>query len=247
MIGYRYTGNLGAAWTAAEDDVIRALYNSGGVRACVAALSGRSRASVMKRAAKLGLANRRRWTDLDDAQLRRLWSSGFTLPTIAQRLQRTEQATYWRSQRLGLQAGVPQGCEGLSAAGVRTGFATSQLWRICAWAGLDVHRTLSRASKPRGRLKHKHAFRHYYVDPFDLDEAIAAWHRTETVHAAARARGLNGEALRAWLLEAGLRPPVKGVHWRVETTVIDRVVAIWRPAYKKKHRPAPLSFHREAA
>jgi hypothetical protein len=210
-----------APWTPAEDDTVRALYEKRGADACSRALPGRTRAAIMHRAARLGVKTHRRWTPVDDARLRQFWGCGFRVETVAKRLGRTPATTYWR----------------WTAAAERTGYATTQLWRICRWAGVEVHRAMSRPNKPRGKGR-RHAFRHHFVDGFELDEAIERWHRTEVVESAARARGLIGGTLKRWLVEAGLTPPSSKRRWRVESETIDRVVTHRVAFFHKKKRPA---------
>jgi len=226
-----------AEWTMAEDALVRSLYAVQGARACADALPGRSVTAVMKRARKLGLATHRRWTDLDYKRLRLLWGDGLSLETIAKKLGRTPKTTYWRAQHLGLPLGCPQGYEYLTAASERTGYDRTSLRIILRWAGVDVYRAITRESKPRGRLK-RHSFRHHYVDPDRVDEAVAGWLRTECVEAAARRIGVCGETIRRWLIDAGHTPPTKPrARWRVESAEIDRVAADGLRRFAKHRRP----------
>lgn len=237
MGGKVYIGNLGPAWSAEEDDLLRARYVSDGAAACAGALAGRTRGAVMHRAQRLGLMTHRRWTMADDARLRQQWGIGLSVEAVAKRIGRTPKATYQRAKVIGLPLGLQPGYERWTEAAKRTGYCTTQLWRICRWAGVEVHRAMSRPSKPRGRRK-AHASRHHFVDSFELDEAIERWHRTEAVHSAARARGLVGDTLRRWLHDAGLTPPDSKRHWRVDTEVIDRVVTHRLSVFHKKKRAA---------
>lgn len=242
MGGKVYIGNLGPAWSVLEDEVLLGRYVSDGTDACVAALLGRSRGAVMHRAQKLGLQTHRRWTMLDDARLRQQWGIGLSVEVVAKRIGRTSKATYQRAKVIGLPLGLQPGYERWTDAAKRTGYCTTQLWRICRWAGVEVHRAMSRPSKPRGRSK-AHAFRHHFVDSFELDEAIERWHRTEAVHSAARARGLVGDTLRRWLRDEGLPPPTGKQHWRVETETIERVVTHRLAVFhKKKRTPGQLEI-----
>lgn len=187
-----------AAWTPEEDACLRDAYLSGGIALAKRALPERSEISLYHRARRLRLSRRRRWTDSDDKHLADIWEQGLPLRTIARRLERTMKTTYWRAQKIGLPLGCPQGFEYLSAAAKRTGYATSQLWRILAWAKVPVRKTLSRTSMDR--VSHHH----HVVDPFDVDEAIEAWSKTETAEAAARRLGISGDRLRARLRKVGV-------------------------------------------
>lgn len=210
-------------WTPDEDDRLRADYLRIGAAPLARAL-GRTIGAVYHEANRLGLIRYRPWTDADDTKLRRLWETTATLRSIARAVGRTTATTYWRAQKIGLPLGVPDGYVYVYQAAVKAGYAVATLWRILAWAGVAIFPARSRPSKRRGvvvgRRRHFH-----YVDPFDVEEAVERWCRTESVHQAARTRGLSGETLKRWLVAAGHRPPRKWkAHWRIESQEIDRVV-----------------------
>lgn len=213
---------FGNTWSASEIAFLREHYQTIGADA-VAAKLGRSRVSVMHKAARIGVSTHRRWTANDDQHLRALWGT-ISLGHVAKTLKRTTDATYWRARRLGLPCGSTQGMEYLTAAATRTGFETTSLRRILRWGGVRLVPTSSRPTKARRRF--------HMVDPIDVDDAVERWLRTEIIEVAARDRGMSGDTLERWLREAGVgvstvRPAGKGEkpHRRVETAVIDRVVA----------------------
>jgi hypothetical protein len=219
---------LGRAWSAAEDAALRAGYLKRGC-ASVASELGRSFASVAKRAARLGIASHRRWTKQDDDTLRDLWGH-YAIGRLASELRRTRAAIFWRAMQLDLDAGAPEGLEYLTQSAQRVGFATATLRRILAWHGVPLQRSRSRLTKAK---------RHYHVvDPDCVNEAVAAWLEAEEIHPAARARGISGETLKRWLLDARahgfkMSPPPAGkkFRWRVPGSTIDKVIA-WRKSHE---------------
>jgi hypothetical protein len=226
-------GSLGATsafrpWTPEEEAAIRDGYIKRGPMKLAAEL-GRTQVSVQKRAARLRALRRRRWTKADDDELRDLWGT-LSIDKIAKRLGRTVATTYWRADRLGLERGATQGHEYFTDAAKRTGFAVATLRRILKTHGVKLLVTMSR---PTGARRHYHA-----VDPYDVDEAVAAWLACEDIAAAARARGLPAETLAWWVekaqrhggLEAPERPRGKR-RWRVPTVAIDAALA-WRAEHE---------------
>jgi hypothetical protein len=206
-------------WTEREDQALRDVYESQGYKSACAALPHRTTGAVFHRAQRLGLKARRRWTRADDAQLSDLWESGLRLAAIAAQLDRTPITTYWRAQKLGLALGCPPGFEYLSHAAERTGYDTSQLRPILRWAGVTIQVALARPTKAKRRM--------HIVDPESVDEAVAAWHQTEPLEAAARRLGMCAETLRRRLRAIGVtdegRP--KKHHWRVRFEDVERAVA----------------------
>ncbi len=210
---------FGAAWTPAEDAVLRECYVAEGpVR--VVELLGRSLSSVQHRAARLGLWRRRRWTANDDRRLVVLWGER-SLAAVARALDRTEATTYWRAQKLGLPLGIQPGHETLTEAAERTGFSADTLRGILRWAGVRRSRTMSR---PEAGIRYARQM----LEPIDVDDAVAAWMACEVVNDAANRRGMLGDTLGRWLLESGLpvppKPPCKR-RWRVPTELIERAIA----------------------
>lgn len=212
-------------WSNGEDAVLRDAYLKGGIKLATAEL-GRSKSAILHRANRLGVQRRRRWTAEDDQQLRLSWGT-MTLTALARRLDRTPLTTYYRAHELGLQRGAPEGMEYVRQAADRTGYQSNQLLQILRAGGVRPMRTLSRPGKPA-------SYRFHFVDPFDVDQAIAAWQATEPVEAAARSRGMCGATLREWLRDAkrdGIKLPPEPSprtrkHWRVPSVVIDQVIAV---------------------
>lgn len=183
-------------WTPEQEALLVQAYASGGVKAAQLALPQRSRTSLMKRAERLGCYRRQRWTEEEDRKLRWLWDEPLGIDAIAEKLGRTRLTTYWRAQVLELPLGPPQGCEYLYVAARRVGYSTGdELRRVLDWAGVKIRLCRTRRGKHAGR---------YYVDSFDVDEAVERWLKTETAEAAARRLGISGEALREKLKRAGV-------------------------------------------
>lgn len=208
-----------ARWTSAEQELLTEAYRTGGYKAAMRVLPGHSQAAIFSAALRLGLQRRQKWTTDADRDLRDLWSQGLLLTAIARRLDRTTAATYYRARRLGLTSGPPPDFEYLSAAAERTGYATSQLRQILAWAGVKVRQSRARPKKRQsGR-------RFYIVDIIDVDDALARWHATEPVESAARRYGVTGAHLRRLLRRAGLIPAPSKTHKHIRVTD-DQVRAV---------------------
>ena len=222
-------------WTPEEDAVLRARYLTDGGKACAREL-GRDPRSVFKRAHVLRLVRRPRWSPNDDAVLRDNWGE-LDLRGLSKLLGRTELTIYWRAGLLGLPRGCPQGYEYLSAASDRTGYATVQLRRILRWAGVKVRSTLSRPERVRSRL-----YRYHCVVPFDVDEALAAWHRTEPIDVAAHRHGTDGATLKRWLREARdagtempSEPRRRSAQWRIPSATTWSIGAERRSSETVRH------------
>lgn len=169
----------------------------------------------------------RRWSPKDDRNIGLLWTAT-PLASIARELGRTEISVYWRARELGLPIGAPQGFEYLTDAARRTGFATSQLRRVLRANGVAITRTLSRPGVV-SRLGGAPGRHFHCVDPIDVDDAVAAWTREESVEGAALRRGVSGDVLRRLLLKAGHAPPRRRkAHWRIPSHLADELVAAWR-------------------
>lgn len=162
------------------------------------------------------------WTAAEDRRLSLLWGS-LSLRETAATLGRTEVTVYHRAQGLGLPLGCPRGMEWLTDAAKRAGYDTGQLRKILAAVGHRVHRSLSR---PRLGKPTRHF---HYVDPIDVDDAVAAWVKLEPVVRAAERHGLSDDTLRRLLLDAGEKPPRRHrARWMVSSEVVARVVATYR-------------------
>jgi hypothetical protein len=161
----------------------------------------------------------RRWSAAEDATLRAQWGN-LSAHDLAVGLGRSTESVYARAQRLLLPVGKLAQQESIVASARRTGYDPDTLVGMLACFGIGWRRS---AGSRGQRLR--------LVDRRDVDKAIKLWQATETVQGAARTRGLCHETLRDWLKKAGalkLRVPGKrnGLgHWRVESSVINAVVA----------------------
>lgn len=208
-------------WTSEEDALLRAAYAGGRASDALATLPHRSWASLTKRAHRLKLATRPRWTTEEDERLSWMWGSGKSLEVIARTVGRTQAACYERARNLGMPVGCPQGCEYLATAALRTGYAVSQLRQIMRAAGLPMHRALSAPVN----LSRKRSWSPRYVDPQDVDDAVAQWQQTEPVETAARRLGLCGATLRHRLRVMGVASPGRA-HIRVTPAQIEQALAL---------------------
>lgn len=216
------------AWASREDAYLRDRYVADGAITCGRAL-GRSFGSVTRRAQRLGVIRVRRWSEKDDARLRILWGTR-RLEDVAAALGRSTDSVYWRAKACGLGVGCPQGFEYLSTAAERTGYAVAQLRRILNWAHVHVTRATTRPGR-QTRTDHVH----WVIEPADVDEAVAAWHRTETLEGASACRGLCSTVVSRLLRAAAARgdtrvPPRPRFrrHWRLPTELVDELVAEMR-------------------
>lgn len=157
------------------------------------------------------------WKEKDDKRLRFLWGAGHSVAQIAAKLGRTPTGTYCRARRLGLECGAPQGWEGLTAAARRCGFSTTeQLRAVLAWAGVPVHRALTRPSE---RAWHRHI-----VETDAVDEAVRRWTAAEPLERAARRRGMCGHTLRRRLARIGILPPGRKRRLRVTDEQVEHAL-----------------------
>jgi hypothetical protein len=181
----------------------------------------------------------RHWTKQDDRALTHAWGEFQSLTHLATHLGRSPASVYWRARELGLKRGAPEGTEYLTHAANRCGYSTAQLTRILRWAGVSIHRTLSRPGRAATRGYH-------YVDPLDTDDAVIAWLATEPLYTAATRHGLTAETVERLLREHGVTRPKrkrnpKG-HWRVESALVDELVSAYR---KRKSEYLSIGRHAE--
>ena len=218
-----YNRAKGPSWSEKERDILRSFYVQAGVRACLERLPGKSKGAAMQEARRLGLKTHRRWTSAENMILSEGWGST-PLEKLAQKLDRTERAILkhiWKDLDLG--KGIPPGCEGLTAAATRVGFAPQTLRKVLAFSGIKPTRLIT---KKAGRWKM------YHVCKIDVDTAVNLWMATENVASAALRRGLTPGTLRHWLLDAGVEGKPERTHWRVQPDVIDRVIAERHALYR---------------
>ena len=171
-----------------------------------------------------------RWTAAEDERLRRVW--GDLKREVLRRLPgRTWLGIVRRARNLGLKTGVPEGFELILTAAKRAGYQYATMLRILRWAGVEIRRHW-RQTKPvkRGLYRKPESTRraaHWHiVEIEDTDEAVARWHKTETIFGAARARDVPKMTLTAWLREAGLLTAKNrfASTYRIQTADIDRVI-----------------------
>lgn len=179
-----------------------------------------------------------RWTTADKETLALQW--GVLPPAeLEALLGRTWRAIIDQAVRQGLPTGLPRGWRSITGAAKALGMSRPSLLRVLARNGVEVRlhpcplnhpSCRERLAKRTGRRSDRRC-----VDYFLAREAVAQETReTEVVRAAAFARGLVHETLRAWLREAGELLPAsesrKGSPVRVRTEIIDRVVNTRRAA-----------------
>jgi hypothetical protein len=175
-----------------------------------------------------GVRHYKRWSREDDRRLCLLWGTA-TVERIAAQMGRTPLTVYWRGRKLGLPCGVPERGEYLTHAAKRTGFATQQLRVVLRAAGVRLRQTMS-APRDTSRTYH-------WVDPFDVDEAVALWMSTETADTAAQRLGVCGDTIVRLMAVAGVEPLKTArkrqpkQHRRYRTEDVDRVVAAWRAGH----------------
>lgn len=205
------------------------------------------RLSVAKRAGVSGstapAVARPRWTPEADARLRFFWDTPASTRVLCARFGRSAQAIGARARMLGLPARVPPGYEFFTHAAQRVNFDLKTLHRILAWAGVETCRVRSSEMKRRPIERRCRARYHQsFVDPFDVDEAVARWLAAETPAQAAPRVGVDPTTLRRWLREAGV-PQVGHRHeWRLDVAVIDAVAAQHRTASHIESTPVAVAW-----
>jgi hypothetical protein len=208
----------GRPWTAEEDARVSADYVRLGGPALAAAL-GRSLKATQKRAARLDVLVKRPWTARDEARLSELWGLHSTR-SIAMRLKRSPRGVYTRAAVLGLVARENTRTETLTDAAERVGYNRRDLAKILRRAGVL---TLSKSRHPTGNNPRPW----YQLDPFEVDEAVAAYVRNSPIFVAARARGVSDQKLMRALAKIGVtRPAVlkPKEQWRIPDELADRAL-----------------------
>lgn len=217
-------------WSARENELIRRLYVSNLPR-LRELLHSRSLEAIRQQARKLDVRRRGRPWTTDEVKLFRTWWEGdHRLEWMAPRLGRTPWQLYVKAIALGM-LGVPDGHESLTAAARRVNYEPSTLRKILRAAGVRLHQMRTvRARKDRQKIY----YRVHYVDPFDVDEAVAKWVKLESVAYAARSRRIRVNTLYRWLEKAGVIEPAKSRrelrHYHLDPAVIDRVIVAERRA-----------------
>lgn len=220
-------------WTAEESRLVAEMYPDRKRHAALrAALPRRTWSAITVHADRIkARCMPPRWSATEDRILREGWEE-LSMRTLMAKLRgRSRLAIYQRVTALGLRHGIPQGYESFAAACRRTGYSREALEKILERGGVRRHRL--NAQRDAG-LDYQ-----TFVEPDEVDAAIAAFMQTETVHAAAVARGLCDKTLRDWLVRAGVigaRVPRAAV--RLPTEAIDRVIEEKRATYRPRKRAA---------
>lgn len=211
-------------WSAADDEVIRARYRKGAA-AGIAADLGRTTSAVRERARKMRALAERRWTAAEETILRDQWGE-LSLRQFAHRFNRTTKGIYQHARLLGIVNAERARSESVTEAAARTGFGRRKLMEI-----LRAHRV---ANPVTTRFTTKNKARPYYLlDPFDVDEAVAAYLETETIGAAARRHDTNNGLVIRALARVGVKRPAskaKRRHWRLDSATIDEALSARRAA-----------------
>lgn len=137
---------------------------------------------------------------------------------IARALGRSSSSVADKAYGLGLRSGIQQGYESIPTAAARLGYEIATLKRVLKWSNVPIVEPPGRTSGPTRK-------RNFCVEIEAATLAAQRWVASETVTAAARARGISGGALKRWLRQAGHRNTrVAGQVWRLPSALIDRVV-----------------------
>ena len=94
---------MAARWTAAEDRLLRQLYDAGLAMTAISSQLGRSEGGVSERRRALGIPTRPRtapWTEAEDALLRAANAAGIPASALVQRLGRPAEQIYRRRRRI---------------------------------------------------------------------------------------------------------------------------------------------------
>lgn len=191
--------------------------------------------------------HRRPWSPAEKRRLLFLRESGWRLEAIAARMGRSPTQCAVVARALGYGGGTPHGYESIKAAAARTNYCVPTLRRILAYAEVQTFEVLSKPFAER-----KGRYRQHFVDPVEVDEAIALWCKTEPVAVAARRHGIDKTCLMQWLRRTGwIEPTVPGTrpHRRIESSILDTLVATYRQeasenTRKKRRRAARIRWAR---
>jgi hypothetical protein len=170
------------------------------------------------------------WTARELELLRFMWGEK-SLAWVAGRLGRSQFGAYEKAKQLGLPA-IPQGYETFTEACRRTGYEGAQLRQILAWSRTALTPAFAIPKGPR-------KYRHHMIEISDVDAAVAEWLKTETVQSAGKRHAVCGATIIKRLKEAGILPVkspatraprgtgkrAQATHWRVESSVVDGVMA----------------------
>jgi len=182
-----------------------------------------------------------RWTEAERAVLLREWHEVGQRTLRAKLPGRSWVAIRDKARVLGLPAGVPQGHASVASLARRLGYTHVTLRRLLAEHGVAL-KTLYRSGSRRGRPGR--ACPRRYVELDAAEAACAARAATETIHGAARVRGVDEAALYKRLRASGAlevreghRP---GSAHRLPSAVIDAALIGYR--HRKRAACAPRSL-----
>ena len=224
-------------WTSAEDATLRAAYSKrGGLRRAIKALPHRTEKAIVIRAGRIGaVVYQRAWTVQEEDILRREWTE-VSARTLRDKLPgRTWYAIFDHARRLGIARGIPQGYVTVKAAAQRAGYAQQTLSDLLVRHNVRVKRRNTVRSERIDRPT-------CMVDWADVQRAIEADLRLETIAQAARTRGICSQMLALWLREAGAYTKgVRGRHVRLAPEVIDAVIRARRAKHPGFARCTPAT------
>lgn len=184
-------------WTRAQVDAFRKLRKRGLTREAIAVELGLTLGAIRLLVRREDARVRLVWTREELCLLRNEWQE-LTPRTLAAKLKRhTWAAIRERASRLRLGPSKPQGFESLHQASRRTNYSRLTLRRI-----LDAHGIESRSPYAKVHAHGKTVVRYY--DPDDVDAAIAAELRLESITYAATRFGMSRYKLMGWLAADGV-------------------------------------------
>ena len=205
-----------------ERETLRKFCAAGDMAGAIKALPGHTEAAIrcMAFRKKLYSSTRSQWTDEHVAILRGNWGIE-TIETIARKVGRTRQQVWWKASNIGLDIGAPEGWEYFTNAADRVGYDRATLKNILRWADVKMYPAFSKGS---GNIIQRHV-----VDSFFVDEAVRKWLDSETLFAAANARGVCDNHLLRCMKKYGgevrrVSPRSKRSTMRASSSEWDRVL-----------------------
>jgi hypothetical protein len=221
-------------WSKREEEILREAWASGGKRAAMAALPGRTLKAIYDKTKRAGIRKPRwrLWSKEDEQRLRGMWGYE-TSTSIARALDRVPSGVYAKAMEIGLRSDVPEGYERLSACARRMGYNLQSLRIILRWAGIKtrphVFKRRPGARTPSGRCGR---FHQRIVDSEEAEAAVVRWSKTEPIRVIARRLSTEYHKILRLLGAAGVKAlrtsDGSRAHWRVDTETCERVVAAWR-------------------
>lgn len=235
----------GDPWTKAELRTLKKVYPEGGVDAAAPALPGRTRSAIWAMARRLGMRGQRevsaRWTPEEIATLKSLWGWE-PVHHISRALDRLHKSVASKASELGLRMEVPEGYEYVRHAAKRAGYDASSMLMILAWARVRKKPFWGRTRVP---YRKGGKYRRHIVESMEVDDAVAAWLKTETLNETRKRTGLTVGRIRR--IAAEYKVPITRVpalgrkrlretpasRWgcqkqRVDVESIDKAIEAWR-------------------